>query len=123
MFGTGDVIAFWSDEAGKRKYHLCISLDGHYVFLNSPKVTAYPGDYLVPCSDIPGVPATPSGMSVISCTLVMKKSDDDLKACQAKRLGVVKKTLLSDLAKFVMASQVLTEDEKEAFLHAAGDWA
>ena len=122
MFAAGDVIAFESIEAGKRKYHLCISLDGHYVFLNSPKVLVYAGDYVVPCTEIPGVPVTPSGKSIISCTLVMQKSDADLKAAKAKKLGTVKKQLLIDLAKFVMLSPILTDEEKEAFLAAAGDW-
>ena len=45
MFRLGDVIRFQSIEANKVKFHLCISLDGHYLFINSPKLTSYPGDY------------------------------------------------------------------------------
>jgi hypothetical protein len=45
-----------------------------------------------------------------------------VKAAKAKKLGTVKKQLLIDLAKFVMLSPILTDEEKEAFLAAAGDW-
>ena len=123
MFAVGDVIAFWSDDAGKRKYHLCISFDGHFIFLNSPKHKSYPGDMFVPCKEIDCIPATDSGFSVISCTMLMKKNDAELVKCGAKRLGSVKPKLLAELAKFVSTSPVLTEEDKEIFLNAIGDWA
>ena len=77
---------------------------------------------MVPCSEIPGVPATPTGESIISCSLVMKKSDADLAQLGAKKLGTVSAELLARLARFVRSSPVLTEDEKDAFCEAAGDW-
>lgn len=123
MFCTGDIVAFESNDANKRKYHLCISIDGYYIFLNSPKPASYPGDFIVSCTDLPGVPPTPSGKSIISCTLVMKKSDAELVKCKAKKLGSVKPSLLADLAIFVRTSPVLTEEEREIFFDAAGDWA
>jgi hypothetical protein len=52
----------------------------------------------------------------------MQKSDAELRACKARKLGTVKRALLADIAKFVTASPILTDDEKEAFLTAAGDW-
>jgi len=123
MFGVGDVIAFESVEAGKRKFHLCISFDGHYLFINSPKPRVYPGDFIVDCKELPFLTPTSSGKSVISCSLVMKKSEAELTQSRAKKLGSVSHNLLSDLIKFVQASPLLTEDEKDAIIEAAGDWA
>lgn len=122
MFNLGDVIRFVSIEAGKVKYHLCISLDGHYLFMNSPKVISYPGDYFIPCSEVPFLPPTPSGQSIISCTLVMQKSDTDLKRCGAKKLGSISLDTLRGLVRFVKESAVLTDDEKDIFYNATGDW-
>jgi len=122
MFSLGDVIHFYSNEAGKDKFHLCISLENHFVFLNSPKRQIYPGDFVVACSEIPCLTPTPSGESIISCTLVMKKSDSDLQCLGAKKVGSVSMNLMARIATFVRSSPVLTEDEKDAFCEAAGDW-
>lgn len=122
MFALGDVIRFASIEAGKTKYHLCISLDGNFLFINSPKSTSYPGDYLIPCSELPFLPPTPSGQSIISCTLVMKKTDSELRRCNAKKVGSVSLDVIRGLVKFVRSSPVLTDDEKDAFFEAAADW-
>lgn len=67
MAKPGDVVGFWSDIAGKHKFHLCICPTGKFLFLNSPKARSYPGDFHVPCAEIPLEP-TPEGYSVISCT-------------------------------------------------------
>jgi hypothetical protein len=123
MFSVGDVIELWSIEAGKPKYHLCISLDGHYLFVNSPKFRTYPGDMVVSCTEFPFLDPTPSGQSIISCTLLMKKTDAELRACRAKKRGAVRKDLLSQLIKFVMNCPVLTQDERDYIIDAAGDWA
>ena len=122
MFALGDVIRFASIEAGKVKYHLCISLEGHFLFINSPKLITYPGDYLVPCNELPFLAPTPSGQSIISCTLVMKKSDSELRRCGAKKIGSVSLGVIRGLVQFVKLSPVLTEEEKDAFYEAAGDW-
>ena len=121
MFSVGDVVGFFSEEAGKDKYHLCISFEGHFLFLNSPKKRAYPGDFVVPCSEVP-CPPTDGGKSIISCSYVMQKSDSELQSCNARKLGAVSSDLLSRLSRFVKTSPVLNEDEKDAFYEAAGDW-
>lgn len=122
MFAVGDVVAFWSTEAKKRKYHLCISFGGHYLFINSPKPQPFPGDFVVDCSELPFLTPTPSGKSIISCNLVMRFSASDLIQYDAKRLGAVSPAVLNALIKFVMSTPVLSQDEKSAILNAAGDW-
>jgi len=123
MFAPGDVIGFWSEEAGKRKFHLCISLDGHFVFLSSPKNKVYPTDLPVSCSEFPFLKPTPSGLTIISCVAVMRKSDTELRRCDAKLKGRVTSALMRRLVEFVLTSPVLSEEDRGKFLDAAGDWA
>ena len=68
------------------------------------------------------MPPTPSGQSIISCTLVMKKTDSELRRCNAKKVGSVSLDVIRGLVKFVRSSPVLTDDEKDAFFEAAADW-
>lgn len=123
MFALGDVLRFHSIEAGKTKYHLCISFDGNYLFINSPNMVSYPGDFITPCADFPFLDPTPEGVSVVCCTLVMEKDEATLQKLKAKKLGSVSIDFLRRLVKFVQSNPVMSEDEKEVFLQAVGDWA
>ncbi|MDR3527408.1 MAG: hypothetical protein P4L57_09005 [Rhizomicrobium sp.] len=53
----------------------------------------------------------------------MQKTDAELNASRAKKIGTARKELLSQLIKFVMNCPVLTPDERDAIIGAAGDWA
>lgn len=122
MFSIGDVIRFHSSQAGKEKFHTCISLEHHFIFLNSPKKRIYPGDLVVSCSDIPFITATESGQSIICCSLVMKKDHAELTRLGAKKIGSIPTSLLARISQFVRSSPVLSEDEKDVFYEAAADW-
>lgn len=122
MFSPGDVIGFWSEEAGKRKYHLCISLDGHFLFVNSPKSRTFPGDFIVPCTDFPFLPPTTTNESIISCSTVLRKSDAALNRFKAEKLGTISNSLLRRLLDFIEHSTVLSDEDKEAVLDGLGDW-
>lgn len=122
MFSPGDVVQFFSYVAGKRKYHLCISLQGSFLFLNSPKAKTFRGDYIISSENIDCLPATESGRTVVSCSLVVKMTDEELQHVQAKKLGTIAPRILRDLIKFVEASPVLSPDEKDAIIEELGDW-
>lgn len=122
MFQPGDVIWFRSSEANKPKYHLCVSLGGHYLFLNSPKTRSYPGDFIVPCTEIPVVPATPSGNSIISCSLVLHETDADLRRLRAQKRGSISHDLLKRLITFVEQTPVLSDEDRDKVLDGLGDW-
>lgn len=122
MFKPGDVVRFVSSEAGKTKYHLCVHLNGWFLFLNSPKKRAYRGDMVVSCKEIPCITPTNSGDSVISCSLVMHKTNAQLKAAKATHLGSVSVGLLRRIIHFVENCSVLSEEEKEKILEGLGDW-
>lgn len=123
MFSPGDVVEFWSDEAGKNKYHLCVNQDGSFLFLNSPKPKSYPADFQIPSGDIPCLVATPEGYSIVSCTHVTKRSDVALKKLKAKKLGKVESRVLIRLIAFVEKTPVLSQEDKDAIVDGLADWA
>jgi|SRR5665213_571105 len=122
MFALGDVIRFHSAIAGKVKYHLCISMGGHYLLINSPNSTSYPGDFVVPCSDFPFLKPTPEGVSVVCCTLILEIDDATLAKLSPVKRGSVSIDLLKRLVKFVQASPVMSDEDKECIMDAVGDW-
>lgn len=122
MFRPGDVIKCDSDHAAYPKWHLCVSDDGHFIYLNSPKLKAYAGDYAILASDVPFIPAHVSGQSIISCRNVMKKSRADLMAAGATHKGRISPKILGDLLIFVDGNPVLSEDDQQIILNGLGDW-
>jgi hypothetical protein len=122
MFNPGDVIEFWSDEAGKKKYHLCVG-NGSFLFLNSPKAKAFAGDFQIPSKDISCLPPTPEGYSIVSCTRLMQRSEAALKKAKAKKLGSVDNKVLLRLVVFVEKTPVLSQEDKDAIVDGVADWA
>jgi hypothetical protein len=121
MPNPGDVVGFFSDEAEKRKFHLCVCSTGKYLFLNSPKPRSYPGDYHIPSADVPLDP-TPEGYSIVSCTALMTIPDDELKRRQASIKGRISNAILKELVAFVEGLTVLSQDEKDAIIDGLADW-
>jgi hypothetical protein len=122
MFSPGDVVGFWSDIAGKHKYHLCVHQDRLFLFINSPKRKPYPGDFNVPSSEIPCLPATPEGYSIISCTHLVRQTDAELKRLKAKKYGVIYSKVLLRLIAFVEKTPVLSDEDKDAIIEGLADW-
>ena len=121
MFKPGDVVQFYSLGAQKQKYHLCLSLRGKFLYINSPKPRTFRGDFVVSCDEIPCLETTTSGKSVISCSMVLTLSDAELTHHGARKLGSVSRALLIDLIKFVEASPVLSAEDRDAILDELGD--
>lgn len=122
MFNIGDVVYFFSDEAEKKKYHLCVSFDGHYLYINSPKLRSYPGDFIFPSSELDFIEPTESGDSIISCSYITRISDVELRRRRANRVGSVTPSLIKRLYEFIENNDTLSEEDKEIFLSSFGDW-
>jgi hypothetical protein len=121
MPNPGDVVGFFSDEAGKHKFHLCVCPTGKYLFLNSPKARGFDGDFHVPCNEVPLDP-TPEGYSIISCTTLMAIPDAELKRRKAATKGRISNVILTKLVAFVEGLDVLSQDEKDAITDGLADW-
>lgn len=122
MFRPGDVIKCESEHAPYPKWHLCVSDEGHFVYLNSPKAKAWPGDYPIDAAEVPFIPPHPSGQSIISCRNVMLKTAADLKAANATLEGRLSSAVLTELLIFVDGNPVMAEEDQEKMLNGLGDW-
>jgi hypothetical protein len=121
VFKTGEVVRFKSDIAGKTKYHLCISMDDHFIFLNSPKSKSFVGDFEIDASDIVGIPPTPEGKSIASCSIVMQFTKQDLIQYNATCVGTVKPSVLKSLLLFVENLTTIEAETKNQIIDGLGD--
>jgi hypothetical protein len=117
----GEVYRLRSGIANKPKYHLCISVGGGFLFLNSPKDRSWPGDLLVDGGDLPFLPPTPTGKSVVSCSLVVIIGAGEL-ARRAELIGEAPRSLLLSIFEFVEEADFLTEEDREIILAGLDGW-
>lgn len=118
----GEVFRLYSEIAGKPKYHLCISIAGGFLFINSPKPKTYAGDLVVDASHLPFLPPTPSGKSVISCSTIVSISERELHRRKATLLGVAPRSVLLKIFDVVSEAEFLSEEERELILGGLEDW-
>jgi hypothetical protein len=121
MFKTGEVVRFRSDVAGKVKFHLCISMDDHFIFLNSPKSKRFIGDFEIQSSDISGLIPTPEGKSIASCSMVMQFTKQDLTNYSATCVGSVKPAVLKALLLFVDGLTTIETETKNQIIDGLGE--
>jgi hypothetical protein len=123
MFSTGDVVSFFSEEAEKRKFHLCISVGGYFLFINSPKsYRSFPTDFRVDARHLPFLEERPEGYSIVSCSLVMRKTRSELLKMKAKREGVMPVVIMRELFAFIEASDVIEPATKAQIIDELADW-
>ena len=122
MFRPGDVVKFYSFVANKQKFHLCISITGGFLFLNSYKNKSFTGDLVVPCTEILCLEPTESGKSVVSCSLIVRMDNQQLRHVRAEKIGTVNNSLLVDVIRYIENSPVLSAEDKELVLDGLGDW-
>jgi len=120
VFQPGDIVEFDNLIAGKRKWHLCVNADRWFLNLNSPKDRAYPGDLEVDCAALPGIPATVSGKSIISCNMVLRMPDEKLGRCRPQKVGTVSVATAQDITAHVRGLRVLSVIEKKPILDGLG---
>jgi len=118
---TGEVVRFHSPEVGKKKYHLCLSIDNHFIFLNSPKPRTFLGDFEIDGSKIVGVPPTPEGKSIASCSVVMQFTDAELNQMGAVVVGSVANEVLRDLLIFVENLPTIAPEVRDLIVDNLGD--
>lgn len=116
MFAVGDIIEMYSPVAGKKKYQLCVCAANaagqtKFLFLNSGQ--GYSGNYAVTDDKIPCLPASPTGFSVFSCSLVLKYTDRELKLYNAAKLGELDKAVAAGLEAFIRKTPVLPKKQRE----------
>ena len=114
MFEVGDIVEIFSPIASKKKYHLCVcglSEVGirQFFFLNSGD--GYEAEFILEDGAIEGLPISPTGKTVISCSLIVKYNQRQLSLYKARKLSTLDKTIAADLRDFVAKSPALTRKE------------
>lgn len=119
---VGEVWKFNSHVASKQKYHLCLSIDGYFIFLNSPKSKSYLGDFEIDCAEITGLKPTPEGKSIASCSLVMTFSKSEIAKMNGQRIGSVSNKVLKELLIFVENLTTIEEETRDKIVDALGEY-
>lgn len=121
MYEAGDVVRFHSPVAGKEKFHLCLGRTEHetifaFLFLNSG--TGYKGDCALDDGQIPGLPKSPTGKSVVSFSMLVRVKEEKLALFGAKKTGEIDAHLAGELAAFAKSVGSLNRQER-AFVVSA----
>ena len=114
MFLVGDVVGIFAPPAGKRKYHLCVccaDVNGVEQFLYFNSKAGYEADYVIRDGQIDGLPTSKTGLTVISCSYLVRHSQQQLKTFRAQKIGVLSRAIAIDLAKFVTSTKALNRKQ------------
>lgn len=121
MYEAGDVVRFHSAVAGKEKYHLCLGRTEHetvfaFLFLNSG--SGYKGDCVLDDGEIPGLPRSPTGKSVVSFSMLVRIREDKFPIFGATKTGAIDAHLAGELAAFAKEVRSLTRREQRFVVSA-----
>lgn len=117
-FGPGDVVSIYAPTTGYPKYHLCICTViengvAQFLYLNSGSSgRTYESDYVLATEQVPCVPTSATGMTIVSCNALPKYTARHLQLYNAKRLGAFPKELIPGLLDFVRTCGALTRGEQ-----------
>lgn len=117
----GEIWEFHSAQAGKRKYHICVQSPtdaqaGYFLFINSK--TGYDGDLTLVDGEISCLPASPTGQTVVSCSLLVRANHRQLQLFCAEKIGDLSIPVARKLHKFVQTAQTFTKTEQQLVLDA-----
>lgn len=115
MFEAGDVVWFNSPIAGKGKYHVCLGKDSkgiRFAFLHVNSDAGYQSDLILQDGQIPGLPVSRTGQSVVSFSLVVRMGEEKLKLFKAKKVSQIDGSVAGELVAFARATPVLNAEEK-----------
>lgn len=110
---------------GYRKYHLCLGQNeagvSLFLFLNSDN--GFAGDAVFDCARFPTIPASQTGESVVSFSMMPRFNSQQLDLYGATLHGTVSQDVAAELATHCAAIKTLTKTEKQfalaALLHLA----
>lgn len=124
MFKPGDVVRCYSPTAGKTKFHICliVSTEGDkfsFLFVNSK--TGFKGDCILDDGDIPGLPRSEAGISVVSFSMVPRFTDESLKLFDASKVGAIDARVAGELLGFARETKALADIDKVRVVKALED--
>lgn len=120
-FTVGDIVWCNTSVADHAKYHICVlecSDDGQaacFLFLNSE--TGWKGDCVFENADFPCLPASKTGKSVVSFSLLPRYNPKQLKLYGAKKVGELNPAIARKLEAFAKTVPTLTAAERKIVLN------
>lgn len=126
MFNVGDVVEIFAPTAGKKKYHLCVCCANdagvvQFFFINSGD--GYEADFVLADGQIGDLPESPTGKSVISCSIIVRYTPNQMTLYKAKKIGTIEAGIASDLADFISTSRALPKKDRAGIATALGEYA
>lgn len=117
IFSPGDIVRFYNPQAGKDKYHLCVIAHtddnaAGFLFINSKP--GWEGDFVVKDGEISGLPESPTGQSVVSCSQIIRMTEKRLQIFKAEKVSDFSPALARKLATHIKETPTLTDKEKKA---------
>ena len=118
---AGDIVAFYSTTAGKRKYHLCITAvsataAGQFLFLNSG--SGRKSDCILSNADFPCISPSATGLSVVSFSTLVRVSALQLPHLVLAVLGSLQPGVARQLEGFAASVPTLTAADRRTILAA-----
>lgn len=115
MFAPGDIVRIFAPIASKHKFHLCVmpAWEEHpnrFLFFNSHGGNE--SDFPIDRVYADCLPQSATGISVLSCSLVVRYTDAQLSLFQAKELGKISPLVCRSLSDFIRRCQALTNRER-----------
>jgi len=117
----GDIVEFFGDTAGHKKYHLCVleCVAGNaavFLFINS--TPRFAGEFVVDCSELPFLPPSKTGKSVFSFSDTVRQNQRQLKLYRAKKRGALPQHLAVSLLAHAKAVRTLPSGDMRIVLAA-----
>lgn len=116
MPDPGDIVEFYSRIAGKRKYHICLCIgdkDGVYKFLMINSKSGFKSDVIFLDGEIPGLPKSPTGESVISLSQIARIKSEKLALWQPAVVGKIPTKVINALQETLLDMPTLTKEDKD----------
>ena len=121
MFSVGEIVQIFSPIASKKKFHVCVCCANEhgverFLFINSG--TGYEADVVVDEKQIPCLPESPTGQSVIRCSMIVRYSETQLKKFGARKLGDMDIEVLKLVIDKVRVTRALSKEERSPIVES-----
>lgn len=115
MFEAGDIVRFYSAISSKTKYHFCLSVGDvggvhEFLFINSE--AGYEGDCVFTDGDIPGLPPSRTGYSVVSFSQIIRVAEHTMKLWRPKVISKASENVIEELLAHAERVRTLSDPDK-----------
>ena len=117
---AGDIVRFDSAQAGHTKYHICVlacdeeGKSACFLFLNSR--AGWKGEFVLNNDDIPCIPPSKTGLSVVSFSTLVRQNAKQLKLYRAEKIGRLSSAIARKLEDFAKTVPTLNAAERKIVL-------